>query len=79
MPKTFLNEYDRRMAAFRSWLKGKMAMQNITQSAMAEKLNCTQANFSCKMLGKTAFSQKELMIVFKSVNATDEEIVRYMK
>lgn len=78
MPKCFYNNYDRTMSAFRTWLKGKMAMENVSQTQLAMKLNCTQANVSNKLKGKTAFSQKELMIVFKAVNASPEEIVKYM-
>ena len=79
MPKSYFNKYDRTMSAFRTWLKGKMSMCNITQRHLASVLNCTQGNVSSKLSGKTQFSYKELLLIFNAVHATDDEVLRFTR
>ena len=83
MPKAYFNDYDRKIASFRAWFKGKRAEKDINQAYLARKLGTTQATVSRKIQPRgdkqVDITYKELLIFFKEVGATDEEILRYMK
>lgn len=79
MPKMYSSEYDRKISAFRRWFKGKCAMENVTQTALAEALDITQSSVSSKIQPngnkQTAITYKDLLCFFEAVHATPEEIV----
>ena len=82
MPKIYANELDRKVYAFRRWFKGKRAMENVTQMALARKMGVTQQTVSNKISTtgtSTELTYKDLLVMFKEVGASDEEILRYMK
>ena len=83
MPRVYASEYDRMISAFRRWFKGKCAMENITQTALADKLNITQSSVSSKIQPngdkQTTITYKDLLCFFKAVNASDDEILRFMR
>lgn len=83
MPKLFKTEYERKIYAFRRWFKGKRAMFGVSQDDLAKELGITQAAVSSKIQPKgerqTSITYKDLLIFFKLVKATDEEILHYMK
>ena len=83
MPKAYFNDYDRKIASFRAWFKGKRAEKDINQEYLARKIGATQATVSRKIQPRgdkqVDITYKELLIFFKEVGATDEEILRYMK
>ena len=83
MPKVYANEFDRKICAFRRWFKGKRAMQNITLIGLARKMGCSHVSVSKKVNpngeGQTEITYRDLLLFFKEVKATDDEILRYMK
>ena len=83
MPRVYASEYDRTISSFRRWFKGKCAMENITQTTLASELEITQSSVSSKIQPngnkQTAITYKDLLCFFKAVNATDDEILRFMR
>ena len=83
MPRVYASEYDRTISAFRRWFKGKCAMENITQTFLAGELEITQSSVSSKIQPngnkQSAITYKDLLCFFKAVNASDEEILQFMK
>ncbi len=83
MPKSFLNDYDRKISSFRSWFKGRRATEGVTQEHLARKMGVSQTTLSRKTQVKgykqSEITYRDLLYFFKEVNATDEEILRYMK
>lgn len=83
MPRAYFNEVDRKIAAFRAWFKGKRAEKGINQEYLARQTKSSQATVSRKIQTRgnqqADISYKDLLIYFQAVNATDEEILRYMK
>lgn len=61
-----------------STIVGMMFRNRVTQSAMADALSITQGGFNYK-LRNNAFSYKDLLIIFKELNVSDEEILKLMK
>lgn len=83
MPKAYLNDYDRKIASFRAWFKGKRAEKNINQDMLTRKTGRCQSAESRKLrvkgYGQSEITYKDLLIYFEMVDATDDEILRYMK
>lgn len=83
MPKVYTNEYDRKIYAFRRWFKGKRAIENITLISLGRKMGCSHVAVSKKVNpkgeGQTEITYRDLLLFFKEVGATDEEILRYMR
>ena len=83
MPKLYASEYDRTISSFRRWFKGKCAMENVTQASLANDLEITQSSVSSKIQPngdkQTSITYKDLLCFFKAVNATDDEILRFMR
>lgn len=57
---------------------GLMFKSKISQTALARELGITQGGLHYK-LSNGAFTYKDLIIIFKEVGATDEEILELMK
>ena len=68
---------------FYEWMKGRMSSKNLRQDDVGKMIGVNQQSVSRKMLacknGKPNFTQEELLILFKELEATDEEILRLMK
>lgn len=83
MPKVYVDKYDKKIFAFRRWFSGKCRMQEVTQEDLAEALDLTQSAISRKTQVKgnnqTKLTYRDLLILFKELNATDEEILSLMK
>ncbi|MBR1853412.1 MAG: helix-turn-helix transcriptional regulator [Lachnospiraceae bacterium] len=83
MPKVFQSDCDRKIYAFRRWFKGKCRSKDITQAQLARKMGIAQASLSYKMQtagnNSTQITYRDLLCFFREVNATDEEILHYMK
>jgi transcriptional regulator with XRE-family HTH domain len=83
MPKVFASPCERKVAAFRSWYRGKRAEKNVTQTDLARELDLAQASVSAKLQVKgnnqTKITYEDLLILFRVVDATDEEILRFMR
>lgn len=83
MPKVYANEFDKKIYAFRRWFKGKRSMNNIRLVDLARKMGVSHTAVSRKINPKgdrqTDITYEDLLLFFKEVNATDEEILHYMK
>ena len=83
MAKTFANVYDKKVYAFRRWFKGKRAMCNLTLIDLGRKMGKSHTSISRKVNPKgdnqSDITYQDLLLFFKEVHATDEEILHYMK
>ena len=83
MPKIYADKYEKKIFSFRRWFRGKCRMQGVTQEDLARKLDLTQSAISWKTRVKgdnqTQITYKDLLVFFKELNATDEEILYFMK
>lgn len=83
MPKTYADKYEKKIFAFRRWFRGKCRMQDVRQEDLARELGLTQSAVSWKTQVKgdkqTQITYKDLLVFFKEVGATDEEILWCMK
>ena len=69
------------------WIYGKMHSKGLKQEDLAKELHITQSAFSARLNPKTyeknkradPFKYGELLILFKILEATDEEILRLMR
>lgn len=83
MPKVYSSKYERKIAAFRKWFSGRRASEGISQEDLARKMGIGQASVSAKIkvagYDQTNLTYKDLLILFDAVNATDQEILHYMR
>lgn len=82
MPKLYASDYAKKIAAFRRWFKGKRAEEEVNQADLARKLGIGQTAVSAKLSvngSDSAITYRDLLCFFRAVNATDEEIIRYMR
>lgn len=73
-----LSRTERKKEEFKKWISGKRSTERVTQEMLAKKMGITQQAAGAK-LRKSQYSLEDLLILFQSVNATDEEILRMMK
>lgn len=79
MPKVLpLTKIERKKLEFHKWIKGKKASEDITESHIGKEMGVCQSAVS-KKIKESQYSYTDLVILFKTVNATDEEILRLMK
>lgn len=79
MPKVLpLSSTERKKEEFKKWIKGKKSAEDITQEMIGKKIGITQQAAGQKMRN-SQYTYTDLLILFKTVNATDEEILRLMK
>ena len=79
MPKVYASKYERKMAWFRRWFRGKRAAERVTQTDLARFRGTSQASISEKLRvdgkGQTMITYEDLLCYFEVTNATPEEIV----
>ncbi len=78
MPRVHLKKKEYVAKDLTACISGKMYTQGIKQKDMGELLGVTQQAFSRK-LRKCQFSYLELLEVFKKLDFSDEEILRYSR
>ena len=79
MPKVLpLSAIERKKLAFSKWIKEKKASEDITNGMIGEKLGITGQAVGQKNK-KSQYDFGELLILFKELKATDEEILQLMK
>lgn len=79
MPRVLpLSEIERKKLAFSKWIKGKKAMEDVTNAMIGELLGMTGQAVGQKNK-KSQYEYGELLLLFKTLNATDEEILSLMK
>ena len=78
MPRVAIKWKQYKMADLSKWIHIRMKESGIRQWQMGEALNITQSAFSYK-LRENMFTYKDLLVIFKMLGATDEEILKIMK
>lgn len=78
MPRVSINKKKYKVSDLSKWIIGKMYELNMTQSDLSEMLGITQPAVSNR-LKKGLFSYADMLILLKELQATDEEILRFMK
>lgn len=81
MPKVYFSDMDRALARFRRWYYDTKRSRDVTDKGVGKKLGKTSQAVSAKMRrdSKSEITLREAMVVFKAMNATDEEIIRLMR
>ena len=79
MPRVLpLSPIERKKNALSRWIKGKKAAENVTNVMLGAELGMTGQAVGQK-IKKCQYDFEELLVVFKELNATDEEILQLMK
>lgn len=78
MPRVTINKNKYLQKDLREFITGRMKSLGKNQAYMGEKLNISQPTFGYR-LRKSTFTNAQLPIIFKELEATDEEILRLMK
>lgn len=61
-----------------SWIVGQMYRQKLKQKDLADALGTSQSNV-CKKLMNNRFEYRDLLIIFRLLRTSDDEIIRIMK
>lgn len=78
MPRVSINKNKYLQKDLQEWIIGRMYTLGKNQEYMGERLNLTQQTFGYR-LRNSSFTNTQLPIIFKELEATDEEILRLMK
>ena len=84
MPRVAIKKKEYMIKDFTGWVLQKMKMNGLRQQDVADMLGIAQGSFStrvkkCIKTGQNIFSLEEAIMLLKSFEATDEEILRLMK
>lgn len=83
MPRVAVNKRKYMITDLSRWIVGKMHEKSLNQTDIGKILGIDQRSVSRRLLdsksGKDVFSQGELILLFKELGATDEEILRLIK
>lgn len=83
MPRVAINKKRYMCRDLYGWIKGKMAVFNMNQTDLGELWGISQEAASTRLLGlkegKDTIKHIDLAVVLKKFEATDEEILRFMK
>lgn len=78
MPRVAIKKKEYKISDFCEWMVGRMFKLNLTQGDMGEAIGISQPAFS-ERIKKGLFSYEELLVLFPKLQATDEEILKFMK
>lgn len=79
MPRVLpLGEIERKKATFAKWIKTKKAAEDVTNGMIGTKLGMTGQAVGQKNK-KSQYEFSELLILFRELKASDEEILQLMK
>lgn len=78
MPRVAINRQKYLLTDLRAWIYDRMRESKKSQSYMGKLLGIEQQAFY-RRLKKTNFTAAQLHIIFKELEATDDEILRLMK
>lgn len=83
MPRVAINKKKYLLRDLYVWIKGKMSLEGMNQEGLGELLGISQQAASARLLGlksgEDKFKHNELAVIFKRFEATDEEILKFMK
>lgn len=78
MPRITSKKKEYKTKDFGKWIKGKMAMLDLTQADMGDCLNITQQAFGQK-LRTGQFTYAQILAIGEKLQFTDEEILKWMR
>lgn len=83
MPRVAINKKKYMLQDLYVWIKGKMALFDMNQTDFGELLGITQLSAYERLKGlkegKDTLKSIELAVIFKKFEATDDEILKFMK
>ena len=83
MPRVAVNKQKYMIKDLSKWIVGQMHEKGLNQAEVGQILGINQQSVSRRLLdskeGADVFSQGELILLFKELEATDEEILRLLK
>lgn len=83
MPRVAINKKKYMLQDLYVWIKGKMALFDMNQTDFGELLGITQPSAYERLKGlkegKDTLKHNDLAVIFKRFEATDEEILKFMK
>lgn len=83
MPRVAINKKKYMLQDLYVWIKGKMDLKDMTQTELGEVLGISQETVSARLSGlrqgRDTLKHNDLVTIFKTLEATDEEILRFMK
>lgn len=83
MPRVAINKKKYMLQDLYVWINGKMLLKDVNQTRLGEMLGISQqaagARLSGLKAGRDTLKHNDLAIIFKEFEATDEEILRFMK
>lgn len=83
MPRVTINRKKYMLQDLYIWINGKMLLKDVNQTRLGEMLGITQQAASIRLSGlkkgRDTLKHNDLAIIFKEFEATDEEILRFMK
>ena len=78
MPRVAINKQNYMLKDLSNWIIGRMRIMKKSQAYMGELLGISQVAFG-KRIQKTSFDYSEMLVILKELQATDEEILKFMK
>lgn len=83
MPRVAINKKKYMCRDLYAWIVGKMSLFGMNQTDLGELCGISQAAASTRLLGlkdgKDTIKYIDVAVVLKKFDATDEEILRFMK
>lgn len=83
MPRVTINRKKYMLQDLYIWIKGKMSLFDMNQTDLGMMWWISQAAASARLKGlkngKDTLKHNDLAVIFKQFEATDEEILRFMK
>lgn len=78
MPRVSIKKKDYLLQDLGDWIRNKLRRQKRSQQSLAEVLGISQPALY-QRLEKGRFDYSELIEIFKELDATDEEILKFMR
>ena len=78
MPRVQLYKQKYMLEDLSNWIIGRMRVLRKSQAYMGELLGISQVAFG-QRLKKSNFEYSQLIVIFKELQATDEEILKFMR
>ncbi len=83
MPRVAINKKKYMLQDLYVWISGKMSLKDMTQEDLGDILGISQEAVSARLSGlkqgKDTLKYNDLLTIFKTFEATDEEILKFMK
>ena len=78
MPRVTIKKKDYMQADLIQWIIGRLYVKGLHQKDLGEKLGLSRAAM-CARMKSGFFENKDLLIIFQYLDASDDEIIKLMK